>query len=86
MACSLNSLFYLESCILHCIRYTQERERAETLNYPDPINQNFEATSLMYHKCLAECMHRIQDLKQQGERVGNIRSMLYFLILFNYLG
>ena len=86
MACSLNSLFYLESCILHCIRYAQERERAETLNYPDPINPNFEATSLMYHKCLAECMHRIHDLKQQGERVGNIRKMLYFLILFNYLG
>merc|ERR1711915_158135 len=28
----------------------QERSRAEALNYPDPINENFEATSAMYHK------------------------------------
>merc|ERR1719244_1499291 len=50
----------------------QERSRAEALNYPDPINENFEATSAMYHKCLTECMFRIQELKQLGEpkRIG----------------
>jgi len=50
----------------------QERSRAEALNYPDPINEDFDATSAMYHKCLTECMNRIRDLKSQGEakRVG----------------
>ena len=28
----------------------QERARAGALNYPDPINENFDATTEMYHK------------------------------------
>jgi len=48
----------------------QERSRAEALNYPDPINEDFDATSAMYHKCLTECMNRIRDLKSQGEAKG----------------
>lgn len=45
----------------------QERARAEELNYPDPINPDFEATSDMYHKCLLECMRRIQGLRLAGQ-------------------
>jgi len=52
----------------------QERARAESLDYPDPINENFEATSDMYHRCLDLCMNRIHQLKSQGlekeKRVG----------------
>jgi len=50
----------------------QERTRAETLSYPDPINDDFDATNEMYHRCLSECMKRIHDLKVAGEtkRVG----------------
>jgi len=56
---------YFVSCLTQF--FLQERSRAEALNYPDPINENFEATSAMYHKCLTECMFRIQELKQLGE-------------------
>jgi len=50
----------------------QERERALALNYPDPINDNFDATTAMYHKCLLDCMNRIKHFEKQGmeKRVG----------------
>lgn len=51
----------------------QERSRAEALNYPDPINPDFEATTDMFHKCLIEAMDRMKKLKNKGQdpkRVG----------------
>lgn len=38
----------------------QERERAATIGYEDPINPSFEATTAMYNKVLREVMMQIQ--------------------------
>lgn len=37
------------------------------MGYPDPINDNYEATTAMYHNTLIECLKRIKILKDVGE-------------------
>jgi len=59
--------FYFGAKLVRGAYMEQERERALALNYPDPINVDFDATSDMYHKCLIECMNRMKDLKNQGK-------------------
>ena len=51
----------------------QERARADEFGYEDPVNPDYEATSNQYHKCLAECMQRMHELKKipgMEQRVG----------------
>ncbi|XP_060586851.1 proline dehydrogenase 1, mitochondrial-like [Ruditapes philippinarum] len=43
----------------------QERERAATIGYEDPINPSYEATTAMYNKVLREVMRQIQ-LQERG--------------------
>lgn len=38
----------------------QERSRAKQMGYPDPVNENFEATSRMYEKSLEYCLQQIK--------------------------
>ena len=39
----------------------QERERAATLGYEDPINPTYEATSAMYERVLCEVLEQVRQ-------------------------
>ena len=52
--------FYFGAKLVRGAYIEQERARAAALNYPDPINANYEATTDMYHKTLTECLRRIK--------------------------
>jgi len=54
----------------------QERARAKLLGYKDPINQDYEATSAMYHAVLDECLTRIKALKDAGDDPQKIGIMV----------
>jgi proline dehydrogenase len=45
----------------------KESTRAEALNYPDPINPSFDATTEMLNKCLIEAIQRMGELKRSGK-------------------
>ena len=64
----LHFLFYVsgagENSYIFVFMY-QERERAATIGYEDPINPTYEATTTMYHKVLRKVMRTIQ-VREKG--------------------
>ncbi|XP_048252293.1 proline dehydrogenase 1, mitochondrial-like isoform X2 [Haliotis rufescens] len=53
--------FYFGAKLVRGAYLEQERERAATLNYEDPINDDYEATTAMYHCVLEEVFRQIQS-------------------------
>ena len=52
--------FYFGAKLVRGAYIEQERARAESMDYPDPTNPSYEATTEMYHKTLTECLRRIK--------------------------
>lgn len=58
--------FYFGTKLVRGAYMFQERERAAEMNYPDPINPTFEATTDMYHHTLTHCLKCIKEFKEKG--------------------
>jgi len=56
--------------------FLQERARATSLNYGDPINPNYDATTEMYHNTLSECLDRVKKLKENGDAPNKVNVMV----------
>lgn len=54
----------------------QERARAKSLNYPDPVNPSYEATTEMYHNTLTEILSRVKNLKEGGDVANKVSVMV----------
>lgn len=54
----------------------QERERALSMNYQDPIQPTVEASTENYHRTFAECLRQIKQLKEQGVKEKRIVIMV----------
>lgn len=65
--------FYFGAKLVRGAYMEQERERAETIGYDDPINPTYEATSDMYHTVMEEVMRQI-NLRERGKIAVMIAS------------
>ncbi|XP_052857434.1 proline dehydrogenase 1, mitochondrial isoform X3 [Drosophila gunungcola] len=68
--------FYFGAKLVRGAYMDQERDRAKSLGYPDPVNPTFEATTDMYHKTLAECLRRIKLMKDCDDDARKIGIMV----------
>ena len=51
----------VKNAIIKMCPILQERERAASLGYEDPINPSFEATTAMYEKVLCEVLEQTKQ-------------------------
>eukprot|EP00099_Drosophila_melanogaster_P005005 NP_001245792.1 sluggish A, isoform J [Drosophila melanogaster] len=68
--------FYFGAKLVRGAYMDQERDRAKSLGYPDPVNPTFEATTDMYHRTLSECLRRIKLMKDCDDDARKIGIMV----------
>jgi len=73
LALSAREDFYFGAKLVRGAYMEQERKRAETLSYEDPINPTFNATTAMYEKVLCEVMEQIK-IRPKGKIAVMIAS------------
>ncbi|XP_062890128.1 proline dehydrogenase 1, mitochondrial-like isoform X2 [Mobula hypostoma] len=66
----------------------QERKRAKEIGYEDPINENYETTNAMYHRCLDYILDEIKGSRQASVMVAshNEQTVTYTLQRMHDLG
>lgn len=71
LALASKEKFYFGAKLVRGAYMDQERERAGKMEYEDPINESYEATTQMYEKCLVYCMD-----KTKQEPFGRVSVMV----------
>ncbi|XP_069788981.1 proline dehydrogenase 1, mitochondrial-like [Narcine bancroftii] len=66
----------------------QERKRAKEIGYEDPINESYEATNVMYHRCLDYILDEIKVNRRANVMVAshNEQTVTYTLHRMHDLG
>ncbi|XP_021952123.1 proline dehydrogenase 1, mitochondrial [Folsomia candida] len=66
--------FYFGAKLVRGAYMEQERQRANSMGYDDPINSTYASTTEMYEKCMDECLWRIKSSKESVSP-GRIKVM-----------
>ena len=68
--------FYFGAKLVRGAYMDQEKERAGTIGYNDPINEDYDVTTIMYHSVLYKCLESIRNLEKSGKDPEKVQVMV----------